>query len=197
MMQVTSTSETSGRPAAKDGFTQGRPQRMQELARDIAGAAYLRGDFVLSSGARSNYYFDKYLFATKPSILRRVSSLLLELVPPGVDRIAGPELGAVALAAGLSLESGLPFVIVRKDGKSYGTSRLVEGELYPGETVLVLEDVISSGAQAISAARRVEEAGARVTGILGVIDREQGGAQNIEAQGYRFSALFTRSDLGV
>lgn len=197
MMHASTPNESPGAVVSREGFTQNRDQRMQELARDIAGAAYLRGDFVLSSGARSNYYFDKYLFATKPSILRRVSSLLLELVPPGVDRIAGPELGAVALAAGLALESGLPFVIVRRDGKGYGTSRLVEGELYPGESVLILEDVISTGAQAISAAARVEQAGAKVVGILGVIDREQGGAQNIEATGYPFTALFTKSDLGV
>ena len=197
MTQPTTPSGTTARRPVIDGFSQNRTQRMEELARDIAGAAYLRGDFVLSSGVRSNYYFDKYLFETKPSILRRVSSLLLDLIPPGVDRIAGPQLGAVALAAGLSLESGLPFVIVRSQGKSYGTSRLVEGELYPGENVLVIEDVISTGAQAISAAERVEEAGAKVTGIVGVIDREQGGAQNIEAQGYRFASLFTRSDLGV
>lgn len=181
----------------RDGFLQPRSQRLTELAKDIAGAAYLRGDFVLSSGMRSNYYFDKYLFETKPSILRRISSLLVDLVPPHVDRIAGPELGAVALATGLSLETGLPFVVVRKGGKEYGTNRLVEGELYPGEKVLLIEDVISTGAQAISAADQIRRTGAKVVGIVGVIDREQGGAQNIAAAGYHFEALFRRSDLDV
>lgn len=174
-----------------------RTERLAELARDITGAAFLRGDFVLSSGTRSSYYFDKYLFETKPSILRRVCSELVNLLPSDVDRIAGPELGAVALAAGVSLESGLPFVIVRKGGKEYGTNRLVEGELYPGERVTVIEDVISTGAQALSAAQQVKRAGANVVGILGVIDREQGGAQGIEAEGYHFDALFTKSDLDV
>lgn len=172
-----------------------RGQRLGELARDITGAAYLRGDFVLSSGMRSNYYFDKYLFETKPSILRRVCAELVTLLPSDVDRIAGPELGAVALAAGVSLESGLPFVIVRKGGKEYGTNRLVEGELYPGERVTVIEDVISTGAQALLAAQQVKRAGATVVGILGVIDREQGGAQSIEAEGYHFDALFRKRDL--
>lgn len=181
----------------RDGFMPSRSRRLQELARDIAGAAYLQGDFVLSSGIRSNYYFDKYLFETKPSILRRVSALLVDMVDPDVDRIAGPELGAVALATGLSLESGLPFVIVRKAGKEYGTNRLVEGELYPGEKVLILEDVISTGAQAISAAVNIRRTGAKVSGILAVIDREQGGAENIAAEGYRFDALFRRRDLDV
>ena len=174
-----------------------REERRAELARDIVGAAYLRGDFVLSSGARSQYYFDKYLFETKPSILRRVASFLAEMVPPQADRIAGPELGAVALATALSLEIGLPFVIARKSAKEYSTSRLVEGELYPGEKVIVVEDVISTGAQAIRAANHVAQTGAQVLGILGVIDREQGGPQNIAAAGYQFRALFRRTDLAL
>jgi orotate phosphoribosyltransferase len=178
-------------------FERPRDVRMRELATDIVGAAYLRGDFVLSSGLRSNYYFDKYLFETKPSILRRVSEMLVELVPADVDRIAGPELGAVALATGLSLSTGLPFVIVRKAGKDYGTSRLVEGELFAGDRVLLVEDVISTGAQAISAAQQVALTGAEVAGVIGVIDREQGGAQNIAAEGYHYQALFTRTDLGI
>jgi orotate phosphoribosyltransferase len=174
-----------------------REQRLAELGRDILSAAYLRGDFVLSSGARSHYYFDKYLFETRPSILRRIASFLAELVPPQTDRIAGPELGAVALATALSLEIGLPFVILKKEPKGHGTARLVEGELYPGEKVTVVEDVISTAAQAIRAANQVSRAGAQVLGILGVIDREQGGAQNIAAAGYQFRALFRRSDLGL
>ncbi|MHB8620570.1 MAG: orotate phosphoribosyltransferase [Chloroflexota bacterium] len=174
-----------------------REQRLAELARDVVGAAYLRGEFVLSSGARSSYYFDKYLFETKPSLLRRIAGFLAEMLPPNVDRIAGPELGAVALATALSLEVGLPFVIARKGAKEYSTSRLVEGELYPGERVIVIEDVISTGAQAIRAANDVVKAGARVVGIIGVIDREQGGAENIGAAGYEFKALFRRHDLGL
>src|SRR5262245_17082833 len=110
-----------------------REERLAELGRDVASAALLRGDFVLSSGARSNYYFDKYLFETRPGILRRLAEFLAELIPPTVDRIAGPELGAVALAAAVSLHTGLPFVIVKRDPKGYGTDHLVEGELFPGD----------------------------------------------------------------
>jgi len=79
-----------------------------ELARDIVNAAYLRGDFVLSSGARSSYYFYRYLFETRPSILRRIAASFAERIPSETDRIAGPELGGVALAAALSLTVGLP-----------------------------------------------------------------------------------------
>jgi orotate phosphoribosyltransferase len=174
-----------------------RERRLAELARDVVGAAYLRGDFVLSSGARSNYYFDKYLFETKPGILRRVASFLAEILPPQTDRIAGTELGAVALAAALSLETGLPFVIARKGTKAYSTAKLVEGEVYPGERVVVVEDVISTGAQAIRAADRMVEVGAQVIGILGVIDREQGGPEAVSAAGYTLTTLFSRSKLGL
>jgi orotate phosphoribosyltransferase len=174
-----------------------RERRLAELARDVVGAAYLRGDFVLSSGARSNYYFDKYLFETKPGILRRLASFMAELVPPQTDRIAGTELGAVALATALSLETGLPFVIARKGTKAYSTARLVEGEIYPGDRVIVVEDVISTGAQGIRAADRLVEVGAHVLGILAVIDREQGGPEAISAAGYTLTTLFRRGQLGL
>jgi len=174
-----------------------RERRLAELARDVVGAAYLRGDFVLSSGARSSYYFDKYLFETKPGILRRLASFMAEMVHPQTDRIAGTELGAVALATALSLETGLPFVIARKGTKGYSTERLVEGEIYPGDRVVVVEDVISTGAQGIRAANRLVEVGAHVLGILAVIDREQGGPEAISAAGYTLTTLFRRSQLGL
>lgn len=180
-----------------DDGARDRDERRQELGRDLVSAAYLRGDFVLSSGMRSSFYFDKYLFETKPGILRRVSNLLAEEIPPGIDRIAGTELGAVALAVALSLEMGLPFVIARKAPKGYSTSRAVEGELYPGERVVVVEDVISTGAQAILAANRLKEAGGAVVKVVAVIDREQGGLQAIAAAGYECTALFSLSELGL
>jgi orotate phosphoribosyltransferase len=180
-----------------DQFAQAPADRRSELGRDIVSAAYIRGDFILSSGGRSNYYFDKYLFETKPTILRRLASFLAELVPKGVDRLAGPELGAVALVTALSLETGIPFVIVRKGAKGYGTSRLVEGELHQDERLLIVEDVISTGGESLQAAAKVRQAGAVVSGILAVIDREQGGAENITAAGYHMNALYRLSDLPV
>ena len=178
-------------------IAQSPTERRSELAQDVVSAAHLRGEFILSSGGRSSYYFDKYLFETKPTILRRVGSMLAELVPTGIDRLAGPELGAVALVTALSLETGLPFVIVRKGSKGYGTSRIVEGELHPGERLLVVEDVISTAAEALKASRALVQVGANVRGILAVIDREQGGAENIAAAGFSLEALFRLSELPV
>jgi len=184
-------------PIAAPDAKRDRERRLVELGRDVVGAAYLRGDFVLSSGARSNYYLDKYLFETKPGILRGLAHFMAGLVPPQTDRIAGTELGAVALATALSLETGLPFVIARKGTKAYSTSRTIEGEIFPGDKVVVVEDVISTGAQGIRAANVLRDAGAQVLGILAVIDREQGGEEAITAAGYTLTSLFNRKDLGI
>jgi orotate phosphoribosyltransferase len=170
---------------------------LDRIKGELLDAALLRGDFVLSSGARSDYYLDKYRFETRPALLRSLAERLAALVPAGVDRLAGTELGAVALATAVSLETGLPFIIVRKVEKEYSTGNVIEGELLAGETVLVLEDIITTGAQSIKAADRVAAAGGRVVGILAVVDRQEGGDAKIAAAGYGLTSLFTRSDLGI
>jgi orotate phosphoribosyltransferase len=169
----------------------------EKLAQDIVDIALLHGDFTLSSGGRSKYYFDKYLFETRPEVLRPVAELLAAQVPPGVEMLAGPELGGVALATAVSLETGLPFIIVRKRSKDYGTSRIIEGTLPEGAKVLVVEDVVSTGAESIRSARQVAESGGTVVGVLAVLDREQGGADNIREAGFEFESLFTRSDMNM
>lgn len=167
----------------------------EQVARDLVRHAYLVGDFVLSSGRRSRYYFDKYLFETKPQILRPLSQLLAQQIPAGVDRLAGPELGAVALATAASLETGIPFVIVKKAAKDYATQKLVEGEIHPGEKVVVIEDVMTTGTQAIASAERLRDLGTEVLFILGIVDREEGARENVEAAGFQLRSLFTRSEL--
>src|SRR5579862_8835112 len=114
------------------------PER-SELARDLVAASWLEGDFVLRSGRRSKYYFDKYLFETQPRILRRVATLLGELVPAGTQRLAAPELGGIVLGAAVSLELDLPLVLVRKEAKGYGTAKALEGVLEPGDRVCLIE----------------------------------------------------------
>ena len=174
-----------------------REERLEELGRDLVNAGYLLGDFLLSSGVRTSYYFDKYLFETKPGILRRLASFLSEMTPPSTDRLAGPELGAVPLVAALSLETGLPFVIVKKQASGPFDQRLVAGELYEGEKVAVVEDVLNTGAEAIRTAREVSRIGAQVLTILAVLDRDEGARENIAAAGFHTSALFRREELGL
>jgi orotate phosphoribosyltransferase len=169
-----------------------------ELARALRAAALLEGDFTLRSGRKSKYYLDKYLFETQPMLLRELAKRFAKYVTPEVDRIAGAELGAIALAAATALETGKPFVIVRNAKKvGYGTGRLIEGGLERGDRVLLVEDVATSGGQAIEACHALQEAGATVTAIVATIDRQEGARAAIESAGLRFAALFTTNDLGV
>jgi len=179
------------------GTAGSRAERLAALGRDLVAAAYLEGDFALASGRRSKYYFDKYLFETKPELLSRLAELLADSVPPETDRLAGPELGAVALAAAVSLRTGLPFVIVKKQSKDYATRKTIEGELDAGDHIVVVEDILTTGAAAVRAADAVRDAGGTVLKILAVVDREEGAAESIAAAGYRYEPLFRRTDLGV
>ena len=168
------------------------------LGQDLVSASVLRGDFLLRSGARSSYYIDKYLFTTRPELLRRIASALARLVPAGVQRLAGPVLGAVPLVTALSLETGLPMVIVRTEGaKAYGTARQIEGTLQAGERVLLIEDVVTTGGAALSAVDELRAAGAEVVGALVVVDREEGGPTAFAKRGVPFQALFTKTSLGL
>jgi orotate phosphoribosyltransferase len=168
-----------------------------ELAIKVKKVCYLEGDFILSSGKRSKYYLDKYRFSTIPELLRAVAKELAARLPEGIDRIAGAELGAVPLAAAVSLETGLPYVIVKKEAKDYGTKNPVEGVLLAGERVALVEDIITTATQSIKAAQRLVAAGAKVEKIIGVIDREEGGSENIAAAGFAYDRVFTKSELGI
>lgn len=169
----------------------------EQLARRIADVSLLRGEFTLRSGRKSNYYLDKYRFETQPDVLIELGKLFATHIQPNVNRIAGAELGAVSLAAATAMASGKPFVIVRNQKKDYGTSKLVEGVLEKGETVMIVEDVLTTGGQVLEAAKSLEDAGAKVDRIVAVIDRMEGARENIEKAGYVFEALFTTVDLGV
>jgi orotate phosphoribosyltransferase len=169
-----------------------------ELARGLREAAYLEGDFVLRSGRRSKYYLDKYRFETRPDLLRALGSALANAVAerePAADRLAGPELGAVALAAAASLETGLPFLIVRKDAKDYGTANRLEGLSEAGECVCLIEDVVTSGGAAVEAVLALREAGLRVSNAICVVDREEGGVDELARHAVRLWPLYRASEL--
>ncbi|MDE2766499.1 MAG: orotate phosphoribosyltransferase [Chloroflexota bacterium] len=170
---------------------------MASLASRIVEAAYLEGDFLLRSGRRSRYYLDKYRFTTEPSLLRDIGHALAARLPADTQRVAGPELGAVPLATAVSLTTGHPSVLVRGESKSYGTERRFEGILHPGENVVLIEDVVTTGGQAIESAIALRESGANVLLVLVVVDREEGAAAAMAEAGFRFEALFTSTSLGL
>lgn len=168
-----------------------------ELAKRIKDASYLEGDFVLRSGKRSKYYLDKYLFETRPDILRALGKEFCKHLNEGVTLIAGAELGGVALAAATAMEAGKPWIIVRNSKKGYGTSKMIEGTLKPDDVVLLVEDIATTGGQVLEAARIITGAGAKVDRIICVIDRKQGARENIEGAGYPFDSILTKEDLGI
>jgi orotate phosphoribosyltransferase len=169
-----------------------------ELRTALREHAYLEGDFVLRSGRRSRYYLDKYRFETRPDILAALGARIARAVAehePDAVRLAGPELGAVALAAAGALASGLPFLIVRKQAKEYGTSNRVEGAFEPGEIVCPIEDVVTSGGALLEAVSALREAGLVVRAAVCVVDREEGGAEALAGESVRLYPLLRSSEL--
>jgi orotate phosphoribosyltransferase len=168
------------------------------LASALREHAYLEGDFVLRSGRRSSYYLDKYRFETRPDLLEslggHIASAVAEYDPDAV-RLAGPELGAVALAAAASLSSGLPFLIVRKSAKDYGTANRLEGAFEQGERVCLVEDVVTSGGAAVEALDALREAGLECQIAVCVVDREEGGVDALARRGVRLMPLFRVGEL--
>jgi orotate phosphoribosyltransferase len=169
----------------------------EDLAKRIADVSLLRGEFTLRSGRKSNYYLDKYRFETQPDVLAALGKLFAGHVTDKTDRIAGAELGAVPLAAAAGMASGKPIVFIRNQKKDYGTAKQVEGVLNPGETVLIVEDVLTTGGQVLEAAKTLQDLGAKVEKIVAVIDRLEGARENIEKAGFAFESLFTTKDLGI
>jgi len=172
-----------------------RATELRDLGRELVKASYLKGDFVLRSGKRSNRYFDKFLFETDPGVLRRLGKHLARLVPAETQRLAAPELGAVLLGGAVSMESGLPLVLVRKEPKGYGTSKQIEGRFEPGDRVTVIEDVVTTGGDSLRSAQVLRDAGVEVIHLVVVLDRGEGGEENIRAAGIPYSPLFRIADL--
>jgi orotate phosphoribosyltransferase len=170
----------------------------EELRSALVEHAYLEGDFVLRSGARSSYYFDKYRFETRPELLEALGARIADAVAeaePEATRLVGPELGAVTLLAAASLHSRLPFVIVRKEAKDYGTAKRLEGEFVPGELVCLVEDVVTSGGAAVQTVEALREAGLECGTAVCVVDRQEGGREALARHEVRLRALFVSSEL--
>jgi orotate phosphoribosyltransferase len=168
-----------------------------ELGALLVERALLEGDFVLRSGRRSSWYVDKYRFETEPEILRELGAALaraVEACEPDAARLAGPALGAVALAASAAMASGRPFIIVRGETKEYGTAKRIEGPFESGELVCLLEDVVTSGGALAEAVSAVREEGLVVRNAVCVVDREEGGSDALARIGVRLRPLFRASD---
>jgi len=175
-----------------------------QLAQAIADASLLRGSFTLRSGRTSSYYLDKYLFSTRPEVLRDLAKLFAERIAVlqtkagvPITRLAGAELGGIPLVTAASLETGLPCVFIRNAKKDYGTAKQLEGKLERGDAVVLLEDVATTAGQALEAVKVLKDLGAKVVGVIATIDRQEGASENMRAAGVPFESLFTKADLGI
>ena len=170
----------------------------------LAERALSFGDFVLSSGERSDFYFNGKQVTLEGRGLYLVSLLVLERCAQwGVDVLGGLTLGADPIAAGVAALSGdgerpLRAFIVRKHVKDHGTGTLIEGPpLRRGDRVMVVDDVISTGASLLTAVDALAGQPVEIVATLAVVDREQGGREAIEARGLHVDALFARSDFAA
>ncbi|WP_435347935.1 orotate phosphoribosyltransferase [Haloarchaeobius sp. HRN-SO-5] len=152
------------------------------------------GEFELSHGGTSEYYVDKYRFETDPHCLRLIGEAFAERLGDDV-KLAGVALGGVPLAVATALAADVPYVIARKQQKEYGTANLVEGRLEEGEEVVVVEDIVTTGQSAVDAVEALRDAGAVVNRALVVVDREEGGRENLADAGVEMEALVTASEL--
>ena len=160
--------------------------------------ALLEGDFLLRSGKRSSYYLDKFRFETRPELLEPIGARLAAKIAelePDVQRIACPVVGAITLAAAASLASRLPFLIVRDEAKEYGTANQLEGAYEPGDRVILIEDVVTSGGAAADAVRALRQAALECRTAICVIDREEGGADALARLGVRLHPLFRAAEI--
>lgn len=164
------------------------------LGTAVYRACHLNGEFTLRSGQVSNEYFDKYLFEGDPVLLRQVAEAMVPLLPQ-CDVLAGMEMGGIPIVTVLSQLTGLPAVFVRKEAKAYGTRKVAEGGPVSGLRVVGIEDVVTTGGALINGCKALRGGGAILDTVVCAIDREQGGSQNLAAEGIALRAALKREDL--
>ena len=151
------------------------------------------GDFTLTSGKKSKFYVDMKLASTDPEILSCIAKEFAKHIPDNVDFIAGMELGAVPLAVALSLETGIPYSMIRKSARGHGTGSRIEG-LSVGKAVLV-DDVATTGGSNVESIKSLVEEGVDVLQVMVVVDREEGAEEKIIPFNLDYRSLIKISDL--
>jgi len=166
-----------------------------DLARELEVSGAVRfGDFTLASGAKSDVYVDVKRAWTDPRRLDGIARALAARVGDE-ELLAGMELGAVPLVVAVALRTGKPYVVLRKAPKEHGTRQPFEGEIRPGASVLLIEDVTTTGGSTERSVEIVRAAGGRVARALAVVDRESGAGERLAAHGVRLEALVTLGQL--
>lgn len=184
------------------------PPRHPELAAYIDEHVIQRGDFVLVSGARSHYYIDGKLASLSPRGARLIADAILSEVAAlaragcRVDAVGGMDMGATPIAGAVAYASEaagrpLPTFVVRKEAKTHGTQKRIEGPMPPGARVVLVDDTVTSGGSILQAVDAAEEAGCEVVLALSVVDRNQGARERMTARGIRYQPLVRIEELHV
>lgn len=174
-----------------------------DLVQLLASRSARRGEFTLSSGRASTLYIDARLTTMSPEGLTLIGALGMDALQTtgwDVQAVGGLTLGADPVAYAIAYASAttptpIRAFTVRKEAKSHGMGRLIEGPFYSGDRVAVIEDVITTGGSALRAAKAITEAGGRITGVLALIDREEGGREALEKEGLAVVALTRASEI--
>ena len=175
-------------------------EQLLQLALDEGALQY--GDFTLSSGLKSRYYFDGRLLSLHPEGAHLISQALIPIIrDSGAVSVGGPTMSAVPIVAAVAVASHqegspIPAFIVRMTVKPYGTERGVEGPLVPGTKVAIVDDVCTSGSAIFHAITAAEREGCTVAKVIAVVDRCQGGSDEIRNRGYDFVALMEATPEG-
>lgn len=153
------------------------------------------GKFTLSSGKESNYYVNMKMAITDPMILNLIAKIISsQIIEDKIDKIAGPALGAVPIATAVSLKSKIPLLMVRKAKKGYGTAELIEGNLQEGDSIVIVEDVATTGNSLIRAIKALEENGGIIKKAFVVVDRAEGALENLKKEGIQLESLLSIND---
>jgi orotate phosphoribosyltransferase len=174
-----------------------------ELIRLVRETALEFGDFTLASGKKANFYLDCRKLTLDSAGANQVAEGILELLGNRLpDAVGGMAIGADPITAAVITIAGqrgkrLKGFIVRKESKAHGKGRDVEGPVEPGDTAVILEDVVTTGGSSLKAIERVETFGMNVQGVIAIIDRLEGGAETFTSRGYKFQSLLTIRDFGI
>ncbi len=158
-------------------------------------------EFTLASGKKSNFYVDARITTLHPEGAFIIGKLFLNMLKEmDADSIGGYSIGADPIVSSISVHSfmekmPIPAFIIRKQEKTYGTGKIIEGNFKKGDKVVIFDDVVTSGGSILKGAAEVEKAGGTVLAVMAIIDREEGGRETIETAGYPFSSIFTKTDL--